>query len=89
MTKKERQIIKHELELCYRCSLKNFWIDDTSDEYNRSVTRLVQMEVLAVSLCPKNSTIGEYFGWNEENKAEQRRMVDRWRKGSISRRENR
>lgn len=89
MTKKERQIIKHELELTYRCTLKNFYNDSKSEEYNRSVTRLVQVECLAVTLCPKNTSVEEYFEWNEETKAAQRRLVDRWRKESISRRENR
>ena len=63
MTKKERQIIKHELELTYRCTLKNFYNDSKSEEYNRSVTRLVQLECLAVTLCPKNTSVEEYFEW--------------------------
>lgn len=87
MTKRERTIIRKELEMCYRCSHKNFWLDATSDEYYRSVTRLVQMEVLATQLCPTNSTVEEYFGWNEDNKANQRRMVARWREESKARRE--
>ena len=86
MTKREKQIIRKELKLCYRCVQKNFWIDNTSDEYKRSLTKLVQLEVLAVSLCPKNSSVSEYFGWNEETKAEQRSIVERWRKESMERR---
>lgn len=78
MTKSERLIIKHELELTYRCMLKNFYLDQNSEEYDRSVTRLVQIECLAEALCPKNTIIEKFFDWNVETKGAQRRMVNRW-----------
>lgn len=78
MTKNERLIVKDELELMYRCMLKNFYLDQNSEEYNRSVTRLVQMECLAIRLCPKNTIIEKYFEWNAETKAKNRAIVDRW-----------
>lgn len=78
MTKSERLVIKAELELTYRCTLKNFYLDSSSEEYDRSVTRLVQVECLAEALCPKNTTIEKYFEWNSETKGAQRRMVNIW-----------
>ena len=78
MTKNERLLIKDELEITYRCMLKNFYLDQNSEEYNRSVTRLVQMEWLAMRLCPKNTITEKYFEWNEETKAKNRAIVGRW-----------
>ena len=78
MTNQERDIIRRELELCYRLKLREYYKDSKSEDYKVSVIRMVQVYTLAVQLCPQDSTLEDYFGWTKQNKREQRHMVQRW-----------